>query len=284
MSLVLQSHCKVNLLLNILGKREDGFHELETIIQPVSLHDELRIERADEGIELTCSDARLSVGEDNLVHRAASLFLKKIEDDGVRIHLQKNLPLAAGIGAGSSNAAFTLRGLNELFDKPLNANQLHDLAACLGSDAPVFLQDNPALATGRGEIVKPLEPIAALQGRGLLLIHPGFGVSTPWAYQSLATMLDAYGREGQVATMLQSLETGELTGFENSLETPVFHKHPMLPILKNFLTENGSLVALMSGSGSTMFGITENRPTAEALRAKYHEHFGQAGWSATVAL
>ena len=284
MSLVLQSHCKVNLLLNILGKREDGFHELETIIQPVPLFDELRIELLDDGIELTCSDPRLSVGEDNLVHRAASLFLKKSEAAGVRIHLQKNLPLAAGIGAGSSNAAFTLRGLNELFDTRLNADEMHEMAACLGSDVPFFLQDDPALATGRGEIVKPLEPIAALQGRGLLLIHLGFGVSTPWAYQSLAEMPEAYGHEGQGATMLQSLETGELNGLYNSLETPVFQKHTVLPVLKSFLMENGALGALMSGSGSTMFAITENRPVAETLRAKHHEHFGQAGWSATVAL
>lgn len=284
MSLVLQSHCKVNLLLNILGKREDGFHELETIIQPVPLFDELRIELLDDGIELTCSDPRLSVGEDNLVHRAASLFLKKAEADGVRIHLQKNLPLAAGIGAGSSNAAFTLRGLNELFDTRLNADEMHEMAACLGSDVPFFLQDDPVLASGRGEIVKPLEPIAALQGRGLLLIHLGFGVSTPWAYQSLAEMPEAYGHEGQGATVLQSLETGELNGLYNSLETPVFQKHTVLPVLKNFLMENGALGGLMSGSGSTMFAITENRPAAETLRAKHHEHFGQAGWSATVAL
>ena len=284
MSLVLQSHCKVNLLLNIFGKREDGFHELETIIQPVPLFDELRIELLDDGIELTCSDPRLSVGEDNLVHRAASLFLKKSEAAGVRIHLQKNLPLAAGIGAGSSNAAFTLRGLNELFDTRLNADEMHEMAACLGSDVPFFLQDDPVLASGRGEIVKPLEPIAALQGRGLLLIHLGFGVSTPWAYQSLAEMPKAYGHEGQGATVLQSLETGELNGLYNSLETPVFQKHTVLPVLKNFLMENGALGALMSGSGSTMFAITENRPAAETLRAKHHEHFGQAGWSATVAL
>ena len=284
MSLVIQSHCKVNLLLNIMGKREDGFHELETIIQPIRLFDELRIELVDDGIGLTCSAPRLSVGEDNLVHRAASLFLKKIETAGVRIHLQKNLPLAAGIGAGSSNAAFTLRGLNDLFDTPLNADEMHRMAACLGSDVPFFLQDNPALATGRGEIVKPLEPIAVLHGTGLLLIHLGFGVSTPWAYQSLAEMPKAYGHEGQGAKMLQSLEAGELNGFYNSLETPVFQKYTVLPVLKNFLMENGAHVALMSGSGSTMFAITENRPEAETLRVKFHEHFGQAGWSATVAL
>jgi 4-diphosphocytidyl-2-C-methyl-D-erythritol kinase len=284
MSLVLQSHCKVNLLLNILRRREDGFHELETIILPVPLYDELRIELAGQGIELTCSDSRLSVDQDNLVHRAASIFLKKIEADGVRIHLQKNLPLTAGIGAGSSNAAFTLRGLNELFNSPCSPDELQTMAASLGSDVPFFLQDNPALATGRGEQVKPLEPFAALRGRGLLLIHPGFGVSTPWAYQALTAMPEAYGHAGRADSMLQSLQSGELAGFENSLETPVFQKHPVLPILKNFLTENGALVALMSGSGSTTFAIIDDRPAAEALRAKYHEHFGQAGWSATVGL
>jgi 4-diphosphocytidyl-2-C-methyl-D-erythritol kinase len=226
----------------------------------------------------------LSVDQDNLVHRAASIFLKKIEADGVRIHLQKNLPLTAGIGAGSSNAAFTLRGLNELFNSPCSPDELQTMAASLGSDVPFFLQDNPALATGRGEQVKPLEPFAALRGRGLLLIHPGFGVSTPWAYQALAAMPEAYGHAGRADSMLQSLQSGELAGFENSLETPVFQKHPVLPILKNFLTENGALVALMSGSGSTTFAIIDDRPAAEALRVKYHEHFGQAGWSATVGL
>ncbi len=283
MSLVLNSTCKVNLLLNILGKREDGFHELESIIQPVPLFDELRFERGGQGIELTCSDPRLSVDKDNLVHRAASLFLKKIDADGIRVHLQKNLPLAAGLGAGSSNAAFTLRALNELFDSPLSADDLHDLAAFLGSDVPFFLQDNPALVTGRGEVVKPLEPFPALLGRGLLLIHPGFGVSTPWAYQALAEMPNAYGNEGKAAATLRSLQAGGLVGFANSLEAPVFQKHAVLPILKKFLAENGALVALMSGSGSTTFAITEGRPAAEALRAKYHEHFGQTGWTATVA-
>ena len=123
MSLVVKSPCKVNLLLNVLGRRADGFHEVETIMQPVSLFDELRIDKAEDAFELTCSDARLSVGEENLVHRAATAFLKKVQRGGANIHLQKNLPLAAGIGAGSSNAAWTLRGLNQLFKNPLSAEQ-----------------------------------------------------------------------------------------------------------------------------------------------------------------
>lgn len=149
MSLVLKTPCKVNLLLNILCRREDGFHELETIIQPVPLFDELRIDKECNGIKLTCSDVRLPVGKDNLVYRAAAAYLEAIEQGGVQIHLQKNLPIAAGIGAGSGNAAFTLRGLNELFDGPLDEGQIQVMAEGLGSDVPFYLQDGPALASGR---------------------------------------------------------------------------------------------------------------------------------------
>ena len=284
MSLVLKSHCKVNLLLNILGRREDGFHELQTIMQPVPLCDELRFERIDAGMELSCSDPRLPMDDTNLVRQAAIVFCQKVSVDGVRIHLEKNLPLAAGIGAGSSNAAFTLRGLNQLFDEPLDSDCLQSMAADLGSDVPFFMQDQPALATGRGELVQPVDPFPALQGKGMLLVHPGFGVSTPWAYQALASSPSGYGKDGAMGIMAGGMQEGRLEGFINSLEAPVFQKHLVLPVLKRFLKEQGGAVALMSGSGSTTFAITEDRAAAEALRAKYHAHFGQAGWSATVAL
>ena len=284
MSLVLKSPCKINLLLNVLGRREDDFHDLESIIQPLPLHDELRIERTGKYVELTCSDPRLSVGEDNLVHRAASEFLKLAGFDGVRIHLQKNLPLAAGIGAGSSNAAMTLRGLNELFDHPLNMQDIQVMAAGLGSDVPFFLQDGPALVTGRGDRVETLRPFSILEGHGMLLVHPGFGVSTSWAYQRLAVMREPFGTKGRLRTMVESLIEGRLEGFYNSLEAAVFSKYAVLPIIKGFFSANGARAALMSGSGSTMFAITADRASAEVLRAKYHDCFGQAGWSATVAL
>ncbi len=284
MSLVVKSPCKVNLLLNVLGRREDGFHEIESIMQPVPLHDELRIERAGKGVELTCSDPQLSVGVDNLVHQAASEFLKSTKFGGARIHLVKNLTLAAGIGAGSSNAAMTLRGLNELYDYPINAENILKLAADLGSDVPFFLQDGPALAMARGERVETLEPFKVLEGCGVLLIHPGFGVSTPWAYKMLRYMPEKFGAKGQAATMIKSMVEGSLEGFSNSLETAVFPKYVVLPIIKEFFSSNGARVALMSGSGSTMFAITSDRASAEVLRAKYHDRFGQTGWSATVTL
>ena len=139
MTLELKSHCKVNFLLNILGKRTDGFHELETLMHPVHLHDTLEFERGGPGIRLTCSNRGLPVDSRNLVYRAAEAFFRLTNiSEGVRIHLDKNIPLAAGLGGGSGNAATTLLGLNEIFGSPAQQNQLGQLAAALGSGYSVF--------------------------------------------------------------------------------------------------------------------------------------------------
>src|SRR5579863_10225852 len=139
-SLEKSSPCKVNLLLNILGKRPDGFHELETVMYPIQLCDHLVFSRAGSGIQLTCTDSTLPVDSRNLVHRAATNFLHAIgTTEGLRIHLEKKIPHAAGLGGGSGNAATTLLGLNELFKNPLPPVKLHELAAALGSDIPFFL-------------------------------------------------------------------------------------------------------------------------------------------------
>src|SRR5580765_8275484 len=212
MRLEKKSPCKVNLLLNILRKREDGFHELETVMHPVNVFDELSFARVTRGFHLTCSDPALPTDATNLVHRAATMFFQKTEiRDGVRIHLEKRIPMAAGLGGGSGNAATTLLGLNEIFGKPLSTRALHDIAAALGSDIPFFLQTKPALATGRGEKIQSLEPFAALRDAVFVLIHPGFGISTPWAYQSLARFPEALnGRAGRAEKLIGQLQTGDL--------------------------------------------------------------------------
>jgi len=286
----LASACKINLLLNVLGFRDDGFHELETLIHPVPIHDELRLERIGCGINLSCNDTRLALDETNLVFRAADAFLKEIKSvEGVRMHLQKNLPIAAGIGAGSANAGMTLRGLNELWGQPLPDERLQKLAGDLGSDVPFFLQDGPALAFHRGEEINPIDPFPALQSTGLLLINPGFGVSTPWAYGQLREYPVALkGESGRAQELAGVLRQGTLTAasnlFYNSLEMPVFEKHPLLPVIRDYFIENGAIVSLMSGSGATIFALTSSRSDAEKLREKYHGRFGEAGWSRTVLL
>jgi len=290
MRLEKKSPCKVNLILNILGQRADGFHELETVMQPVNLCDEMSFARAGTGVQLTCSNSELPVDAKNLVHRAATAFLAAAKiSDGVKIHLQKNLPLAGGIGGGSANAAVTFAALNELFGAPLPLEKLHALAAALGSDVPFFLYDQPALATGRGENVRPLEKFPALRGKAFFLVHPGFGISTPWSYQNLARFpQDQNGTPGRAQKLISLLQDGDLKAAAgevyNSLEAPAFDKFPVLQLYREFLCENGALVALMSGSGSTTFAIAENLSAAENLAEKFKSQFGANGWTATVAI
>jgi 4-diphosphocytidyl-2-C-methyl-D-erythritol kinase len=290
MPLVKDSPCKVNLLLNVLGRRPDGFHELETVIQPVPLCDRLEIARAGKRVELTCSHPALPVDATNLVHRAASAFLDRAGiGEGVKIHLEKNIPLAAGLGGGSGNAATTLLGLNELFGEPLGSTQLAEVAAALGSDVPFFLQSRPALATGRGERIEPLEPFSAVRGASLLLIHPGFGIPTPWAYRRLVDFPEALnGRPSRGRALVEQLQGHDLAtaggAFYNSLEAPALHKYPVLAFYQEFLKANGAIAALMSGSGSTTFALTQDSATAARLVDKFKARFGSTAWTAVVAL
>jgi 4-diphosphocytidyl-2-C-methyl-D-erythritol kinase len=290
MRLEKKSPCKVNLLLNILGRRADGFHELETVMQPVNFCDELIFECGGNGIRLSCSDKSLPVNSKNLIFRAAANFLAAAKiSEGVKIHLEKKIPLAAGLGGGSGNAATTLLAFNELFDQPLASEKLFEIAASLGSDIPFFLQNKSALATGRGEKIQPLENFPALHGKAFLLIHPGFGVSTPWAYQNLARFPAALnGQNGRAQKLISLLQTADLktaaAELYNSLEAPALEKFPILQLFQEFLRANGALAALMSGSGSTTFAICENTSAAGSLAEKFKSKFGANCWTAVVSV
>jgi 4-diphosphocytidyl-2-C-methyl-D-erythritol kinase len=288
MTLEKQSPCKVNLLLNILGKRADGFHELETIMHPVNVFDHLSFKRTGSGIELTCNVSNLPTDSGNLVHRAAAAFLAgAATSEGVRIHLEKNIPLAAGLGGGSANAAITLMGLNELFGNPMSTEQLRIIAASLGSDVPFFLQAKPAMATSRGEKVESLESFSAFKDAAFLLVHPGFGISTAWAYQALARFPDALnGQPGRARKLINLLQTENLktagVEFYNSLEAPALHKYPLLILFQEFLRSNGASVAMMSGSGSTTFALMPDMAGAERLLEKFKGKFGPNHWTSVV--
>lgn len=284
------SPCKVNFLLNILGKRPDGFHELETLFFPVPLHDEISAEASPDGIVLTCSNPTLPVDGTNLVHRAAAKFLETAgTGSGVRLHLEKRLPLAAGLGGGSANAAVTLLVLNELFGHPLAFVQLDAIAATLGSDVNFFLQPNPALAGGRGEQITPVAPFTALEGCAIFLFHPGFGVATPWAFRELARFPEALnGRAGRAAEVAEVFRRGDLpaagAAIYNSLEAPVLEKYPILRLYQEFLRAHGAFGALMSGSGSTTFALFPDAASAEAAVLPFRAQFGDVGWLQVVTL
>lgn len=291
MKLERTSPCKVNFLLNVLGKRDDGFHELETVMHPVAVFDTLEFERGQNpGVVLTCSHSALPVDSTNLVHRAATAFLRAANiSDGARIHLEKRIPLAAGLGGGSSNAAQTLLGLNELFGHPLASDRLTQIAASLGSDVPFFLQPGPALATGRGERISPLEPLSALRNAFILLVYPGFGIATAWAYQQLSRFPDALsGQPGRARELVSRLQTADLAAaapaFYNALEAPALKKYPLLHIFQAFLREHGADVTLMSGSGSATFALVLGQQAAEELAGQFRDKFGESDWLAIAPL
>ena len=197
--------------------------------------------------------------------------------------------MAAGLGGGSGNAAHTLLGMNELFGKPLDAASVDALAAGLGSDVNFFLQDRPALATGRGERVEPLEPFGVLAGRGLLLHHPGFGISTAWAYRELGRFPEAlHGRAGRAQALASALGRGDLNGglagLYNSLEAPALEKYPVLSLMQEFLRGRGAIGSLMSGSGSTTFALFTGVRDALAAVGPFKAEFGSTGWTEVVAL
>jgi len=284
-----QSACKINLLLNILGRRTDGFHELETLIYPIHLFDHLTFSRSStQGIHLACSDPRLATDSKNLVYRAASLFLNAAGiKDGVSLYLQKNIPLAAGLGGGSANAATTLLGLNDLFGGPLAPGQLLTLAACLGSDVPFFLQDKPALATSRGEKIQPLDFFPAFQDAYFVLIYPGFGISTAWAYQQLARFPAALnGQPGRAERLISLLHGADPrsagAAFYNSLEAPAVEKYPLLALLQEFMRSHGAIGTLLSGSGSSTFALAQSQAAAHHLLENFKQKFGDTYWTAIV--
>ena len=256
-------------------------------MHPVKLCDDLTFQRAGNVVQLTCSEPALPTDASNLVHRAASAFLERAGiRDGVRIHLQKHIPMAAGLGGGSGNAATTLRALNELFEHPLSSPALEEIAATLGSDVPFFLQDSPALATGRGEKIQPLGRFPALEQCAFLLVHPGFGIATAWAYQQLGKFPEALnGTTGRAHRLIANLQSGDLRRgcreLYNSLEAPALFKFPWLAVLQEFLREHGAWGTLMSGSGSTTFAITPDVCGAAELEDRVKEKFGRC-WTAVV--
>ncbi len=272
---------KVNLVLNVLGRREDGFHELETLMVPVGVADELSIELGGAGIELSCSRSELPTDRGNLVYRAAEVFCHRAGlTEGVRIHLEKRMPLEAGMGGGSSNAATTLLLMNQLFGGALGTEVLRELAEGLGSDVPFFLGSGPGVARGRGERVEEVDSFGCLEGVGVFLVHPGFGVSTPWAYKQLVHFPQLLnGRSGRVDEMVEAMRSGGMRRvgelLYNALEEPVLNKYPLLMLFQEFLRGRDSLGVLMSGSGSTTFSLWGSIDEAREAEAAFRAEFGE---------
>ena len=261
----LPSFAKVNLTLRVLGKRDDGFHEVLTVLQSVSLHDTIRFESNAEDIVLTCDDPRIPTDRDNIVVRAADKLSSRFEvAAGATIHLEKRIPSPGGLGGGSSNAAVSLLALNKLWGIEADLTELQRIAAELGSDVPFFLHGGVAIGTGTGSTI---EPIKDMENRGMIIVTPYFAVSTAAAYATLAAPTLTKLR---AESTLTNYHSAAQEGFEavNDLEKTVFAAFPEIGIAKNRLLELGAKTALMSGSGASVFGIFDNEETRQtALKA-----------------
>lgn len=273
----LRAPAKVNLSFRIQHRRPDGFHEIETLMAPISLYDQLTIERRDErpGIRFSCDDASLSSGSDNLVVRAAELFFEHTNrKPAVEIVLGKKIPHGAGLGGGSSDAATTLLGLNRLFEAGLIRQELVVLAAQIGSDIPFFIYESAAFCRGRGEMVTPTK---LAQELAILLLKPGFVVSTSWAYSQ-------WQASRELAGISYAPQNFADLQFVNDLERPVFAKFVFLARLKTWLCKQPEVgAALLSGSGATVFAVLKNADNADAVIARARTELDPELWTCTCA-
>ena len=255
---------KINIRLKVTGRRPDGYHELVSIMVPVDLFDELELKVPfDGGIKIKSKGFDVPTNEDNLIYRAAESFMSLTGiNDGVSMDLNKNIPVAAGLGGGSSDAAATLIGLNNLYSNPLSDSDLHTLAVKLGADVPFFINCRPALATGIGEV---LESIPKWPHLWYIIITPPFSISTAWVYENLKLEL-TIGEYDYIKSILKNDTYNISRILENDLENVTSASFPIIKTLKKLLKDAGAEGAIMSGSGPSVFGVFSTPDKASAAR------------------
>ena len=293
-SVRLPAFAKINLCLEVRGRRADGYHELRTIFQAISLHDTLELSLTSRpGISLEVSDPSLSGGPDNLVHRALTLIQKEIGfRGGFRAELTKRIPVARGLGGGSSDAAAALIGVLRLTKTKFPLDRLTEIAAQLGADVPFFLFGGCAVAVNRGDEVYPLPD---LPKRTILVVSPSnIGVSTKDAYQWVSAELTKREKPHSIWGFCALCWSRQWTGISNDFEAPVFSRHPRLGEIRDGLLKRGASDAALAGSGSAVFGVFQNPAQARRAARAFpedsvfvaetlsREKYGRAmGWSVT---
>jgi len=251
-TITLLSPAKINLCLSVLGRRPDGYHDVEMLMQMVGLFDEVTVSLGGPGINVTCDSHAVPSGEANIAWKAAKAMLRfSGKDVGLVIKIKKNIPVAAGLGGGSGNAAAVLAALNRLVGIGLDRDRLAEIGARIGMDVPFFFFGPTALARGRGEILTELPPLPPFP---ILLVNPGVETSTAWVYKNLNLRLTKKGDCNKIARLnLRNIASG----LHNDLESVTSALHPVINRIKDALLDQGAVGALMSGSGPTVFGIFE---------------------------
>lgn len=260
-----EANAKINLTLDILGKRPDGFHEVAMVMQTIGLHDTLVMEKTERDIELSINVPWLKADEKNLAWRAAELMRQEYGiEGGVRIELTKRIPVAAGLAGGSADAAAVLKGMNDLYGLQLDEEKLCELGARLGSDIPFCIMGGTMLATGRGEV---LTRLSDMPETWVVLAKPRISVSTAWAYQNY----DEQGadRHPDNVAIKQAIARGNRKAVAgllcNVLESVTIKKYDVIAEYKQMMLDKGAMASMMSGSGPTVFGLAKSREQAEAI-------------------
>ena len=253
------SPAKINVFLKVTGQRIDGYHELLTVFVPVALYDKLIISKSEKELEVYCSGRELPKDQNNLVSQAAISFFEKTGiKKGVKITLIKNIPISSGLGGGSSDAATTLKGLNQLWPNALSKEDLEKLALSLGADVPFFLLQKPAIARGIGEILQPIENFPSLW---YVIVSPNLMISTAWTYERIKLNLTNNRNQNIISSFKKNIFNIPELLF-NDLERVTLVKYPFLNSIKESLLQLGALGALMTGSGPSIFGLFDSAKKA----------------------
>ena len=263
-------NAKINIGLNVVKKRPDGYHNIETVFYPIGLKDELYVAKSDfiyaRKVDYSLEVFGAEVTDDpekNLIIRALRLFQKDFDIDAVEIQLRKNIPFGAGLGGGSSDAAFMLKALNELFELHLTEGELENYAVKLGADCPVFIRNKPVFATGIGNKFAPVD--LSLEGYHFVLVKPDVYVSTPEAYASIVPRQP----ENSITELIKQPVSAWRDQVKNDFEPAVFKKHPVIQHVKDSLYDMGAVYASMSGSGSSVYGLFNEIPDGLKMFEKY---------------
>lgn len=271
----IDSYSKINLTLNILAKRQDGYHNIETIMQSINLADKIYIKEKKEGIKIKCNHPMVPVDDQSLTYRSAKMILNRCGiTKGVKIEIDKKIPLASGMAGGSSNSASILVGINKLFTLNLSNKELREIGEELGMDVPFCIQNGTALAYHKGEKVTPLPLINP--PLWIIIINPGFEIPTKWAYNNL-DFEQIKKEKNNTKAMLKALKERELQGIAknlfNSFEGLIIKKYPEIEKIKDRIIREGALGTLMSGSGPTVFGIAPDKEQALKIYRKLKSEY-----------
>ncbi len=259
----IEAHAKINLSLDVLGKRDDGYHTLQMIMQTIQLHDTISIHEIPDGVEIMCEAPYVPNNSSNIAYKAAQAILEKYKiKAGVRLEITKRIPVAAGLAGGSTDAAAVLKGMNELFGLGIDNNELMAIGKTIGADVPYCIMGGTALAEGIGE---KLTPLSGLGNIPVLLVKPRIGVSTAWVYKNLN--LENVGERPNTPLLISAIAEGDTktlaANMKNVLESVTQKKYPIIEAIKRELLKLGATGSMMSGSGPTVFGIFEDADKAE---------------------